>query len=309
MTNEVPEYLKATHEGEIKIGDWSIPCAVLEDGSRVLTQRGFLAAIGRSGSIAGGSTNGLIGGEHIPPFLAAKGLQPFVNQHVTVATTPVGFVPLHGGRPAFGYRAELLPQTCRVYLAARRAGGLVAQQLHIADQCEVILHGLGELGIIGLVDEATGYQYSRERTALQEIFEKFIQDNQRRWESTFPKDYYKEIYRLNDWKYEEGNTSHPSVVGLWTNDIVYERLAPRILERLQALNPIDESGQRKYKHHQFLTEDVGLKNLEALLASVVTLMKTSQTWVEFQFKLNQAFPKFHSTMMLPLPDPNASEEE
>jgi hypothetical protein len=36
---------KITHEGEIKLGDFSIPCYVLEDGRRVLSSRGMQSAL------------------------------------------------------------------------------------------------------------------------------------------------------------------------------------------------------------------------------------------------------------------------
>ena len=49
----------------------------------------------------------------------------------------------------------------------------------------------------------------------------------------------------------------PGIVGTYTNDLVYERLAPGILEELEARNPKDDKGHRKGKHHQLLTEDVG----------------------------------------------------
>src|SRR5713101_5951458 len=37
---------RATHSGELKIGNVLIPCAVLEDGTRVITQRGMFVALG-----------------------------------------------------------------------------------------------------------------------------------------------------------------------------------------------------------------------------------------------------------------------
>src|SRR5882724_6932193 len=40
--------LKATHEGILEIGSVEIPCAVLDTGQRVLTQSGFMRAIGRA---------------------------------------------------------------------------------------------------------------------------------------------------------------------------------------------------------------------------------------------------------------------
>ena len=40
--------LKATHTGQLNIGPITIECAVLQDGTRVLTQSSFLRAIGQS---------------------------------------------------------------------------------------------------------------------------------------------------------------------------------------------------------------------------------------------------------------------
>ena len=38
---------EATHEGELRIGEAVIPCAVIKGGIRVITQRGMSAALGR----------------------------------------------------------------------------------------------------------------------------------------------------------------------------------------------------------------------------------------------------------------------
>ncbi|MCH7752817.1 MAG: hypothetical protein IH898_11760, partial [Planctomycetes bacterium] len=51
----------------------------------------------------------------------------------------------------------------------------------------------------------------------------------------------------------------PGVVGKYTNDIVYERLAPGVLDELRVRNPTDHKGRRRAKHHQWLSRDV--KNL------------------------------------------------
>ena len=40
---------KATHMGELKIADFIISCAVLEDGRRVLVQRSVSNALGKKG--------------------------------------------------------------------------------------------------------------------------------------------------------------------------------------------------------------------------------------------------------------------
>jgi hypothetical protein len=58
------------------------------------------------------------------------------------------------------------------------------------------------------------------------------------------------------------SVNRPQIVGKYTNDIVYERLAPGILEELQERNPKDTRGERPVKHHQWLTEDIGHPALE-----------------------------------------------
>src|SRR5437763_13310400 len=42
----------------------------------------------------------------------------------------------------------------------------------------------------------------------------------------------------------------PRYIGLWTNDIVYYRLAPKVLEQLKIVNPKQEGGRRKHKFIQ-----------------------------------------------------------
>ncbi len=101
------------------------------------------------------------------------------------------------------------------------------------------------------VDEATGYQEIRDREALQEILQKYISGALLEWTKTFPIEFYKGIFRLNGWQWNGGKM--PSVVGTWTNDLVYDRPAPGVLEELQRLNPVTEKGYRRYQHHRYLT--------------------------------------------------------
>jgi len=51
---------------------------------------------------------------------------------------------------------------------------LPARQKIVADQCEILLRAFAKIGIIALVDEATGYQYERERFELQKILKLFV---------------------------------------------------------------------------------------------------------------------------------------
>ena len=174
------------------IGDIEIPCYVLEDETRVLSQRGFLGAIGRSVSRPGG-------GEQLPAFLSSERLKPFISNELAAASNPILFQPPDGGRSAYGYPAALLPQVCEVYLRARDAGVLQKQQAHIAEQADILIRGLATVGIIALVDEATGYQEIRAREALATILEKFIAEELQPWTKTFPYEFYSLIYKLRGW--------------------------------------------------------------------------------------------------------------
>ena len=80
----------ANYTGSIKFGDAEVPCAVLDDERRVLTQLGFLRAIGR-GRPAGGASQGTAG-EGLPAFLVSDNLKPFISNDLRRASTPIVFI-------------------------------------------------------------------------------------------------------------------------------------------------------------------------------------------------------------------------
>ena len=116
---------------------------MLEDGTRVLTQHGFYEAIGRSGKPARGRGSSL---ENIAPFLALQNLKPFINNDLINSTMPIKFM-LAKGATAWGYRAEILPKICEVYLKARDAKALLKSQEKFAIACDLIVRGLAHVGI------------------------------------------------------------------------------------------------------------------------------------------------------------------
>jgi hypothetical protein len=281
---------KATHEGVISLGvAGEISCAVLNDGTRLLTQMGFLSAIGRSPRARGGQGSS----DEVIPFVAAKNLKPFVTRELLDATKTIRFRTLTG-RTAIGYRAELLPKVCDVYLRARAEDRLHVKQTHIAKEADIIMRGLGEVGIVGLIDEATGYQYDRARNALAQILECFITKELQAWTKTFPLDFYQELFRLKNWPFNPRTMRGPRAIAQYTNDIVYRRLAPGVLDELRAKNPVVQ-GRRKHKLFQWLTGDIGHPKLLAHLEGVKILMKESPTWEEFLSKLDKYYPIIETT--------------
>jgi hypothetical protein len=288
---------KAKYEGVIHIGDQELPCAVLDDGTRVLTQEGFLKAIGRSGKPAAGRGSKV---EKLAPFLDLNNLKPYVDKELEHSTYPLVFRPTTGSK-AYGYRADLLPKVCEVYLKARDDGALLKSQEKFAVACDILMRGLAHVGIAALVDEATGYQEVRDRQALQIILEKYLTDEWAKWTKVFPDEFYQELFRLKGLAYPSMGGKKPGFVGHWTNDVVYSRLAPGVLSELKDKNPRQSStGSRTRKHHQHLTKDHGHPALKEHLSNVIFLMKGSESWHDFKGALNRAKPKLSDNLELDL---------
>lgn len=296
---DMPEALYGSLEKPLIIGGQEIECFVLDDETRVLTQASFLEALGRHRKAR---VRKMDGEDQVPAILYGKGISPFISKEFLEKTRPIVF-RLPSGSKAYGYRAELLPEVCEIYLKARDAGVLPAVQKHVAVQAEIIVRALARVGIIALVDEATGYQDVRARAALNEILERFIAEDLRKWAKTFPDEFYRQMFRLRGWEWKPQSVkSRPSVVGKYTNNLVYERLAPGILDELKRKNPKTDSGHRKHKHFQWLTEDIGDPRLREHLASVITLMRASNAWDQFLRMLDRALPRYGDTIPLALND-------
>jgi len=295
---------KASHIGELKIGDISIPCAVLEDGTRVITQRGMFVALGMNRNPSRGQTNTI---DKRPGFLSANNLNSFISDELRRTWEPIPFRLAKGsggykGNIAFGYRAQILPLVCNAYLDAKEANKLSRTQEHISKACKILQRGFAVVGIVALVDEATGYQEIRDRLALQEILRKYISGALFEWTKTFPIEFYKEIFRLKGWNWNNGRM--PKVIGTYTKDLVYSRLAPGVLQELENVNPKNEGGNRKYRHHQWLTRDVGHPALSRRLYELVGMARACDSWERFYRIVERTFPKLNATMLLPYPENN-----
>lgn len=225
------------------------------------------------------------------PFLVANNLQPFISDELRQMVEPIAFrVPGEGNTKSWGYRAEMLPLVCWVYLDAREAGKLNAKQQSVAAAAEVLARGLARVGIIALVDEATGYQEVRARDELTRILEKYVQAEFRPWLKTFPDDFFREIYRLQGWEYKPGTSKRIPYVGKLVNKYVYEQLPDGVLDELRRLNPRTDKGHRARKHHQFLTEGTGNNHLDKQIVSTLTLMRAADSKQQFEDLFERVYP-------------------
>lgn len=285
--------LKATHgssDHPLIIGNIQIPCYVLEDGTRVLSQRGLIGGLGMGS-----------GDDRLATFASGKSISEFISNDLAMTIrNPIRFQPTQGGRPAYGYPATVLADICDAVLAARQANALQPQQAHIAVQCEILVRGFARVGIIALIDEATGYERDRVAGSLAKILEAFIAKELQPWVRTFPAAYYEQLFRLRGLPYASDSVRRPQYFGVLTNDIVYKRLAPGVLEELKNVAVRDEDGRPRHKYFQKLTTNVGYPKLREHLGSVVTLMKLSSDYEEFKNKLEKIHPAYGRTIPMPL---------
>jgi hypothetical protein len=237
-------------------------------------------------------------------FIAKSNLKPFINNELAMALAePIRFVrPGRGGKVAVGYEATILPDLCDAVLEARSAGVLTPKQLDTAQQCEMLTRAFAKIGIIALVDEATGYQEVRDRLALQAILDKFLTAERAKWAKTFPDDFYAEMFRLRGWAFNPLSVKRPGVIGHLTNDIVYSRLAPGVVSRLKEVNPRTEAGYRKYKNFQFFTSDYGVPELKQHLLNLIFMMRGHVSWKGFYEALKRAAPRYGDTIEIDFED-------
>lgn len=277
--------LKATHFGKINIGGKELSCAVLEDGTRILTNTAIFQAFDRprKGKSLTDRRN-----ENVPSFVDANNLKPFVDK--VFGSGPNLEIKYIGKNKSIlsGYRSEILPLICEVYLEARDAGVLSDNQKQLAVVSDILMRSFAKIGITALIDEATGYQYEREQNELQKIFEKYISKEFLPWTKVFPDEFYIQMFRLRGWDYK-GRAKTP-YAGRLTNYLVYERLPEGVLDELKRLNPVvSEKGYRKHRLHQRLSKEQGYVHLERHIAAIIIMMKGFDAWEEFDRVFRKSF--------------------
>ncbi len=265
-----------------------IPCFVLSDETRVLSQREFLKAIGRSRiPNAGKGGRGKVGA--LPFFLSPKQLEPFITNKLKLSARPVFFQ--HGsGPPKKGYHAELLPQVCSVYLKARSAGALLAQQIRFAERAEYLMGGISPVGIIAQVDETSGYLEIRRRMAREQIIDKYVAPDLQMWARAIPDEFYEKIYELRNLDGPEG-LKRPSVIGRCIYKYVFEYLPREVLEKLKRSSPTPEIDRRRSQHYRWPQRETGWRELTNHACKVILLMRASSNWREFDRLFHRAFNK------------------
>lgn len=101
------------------------------------------------------------------------------------------------------------------------------------------------------------------------------------YKAIFTQDYYKEMFRLNNWQYKGIIAEKPWQAGRLTNEIIYYRFSQEVLPFLRIVNPFIITGTRKYKHHQYLAPGAR-SELSLFISQATELMSQFGDWDSFR---------------------------
>lgn len=273
----------AKHRGELSLGGNPIDCYVLDTEERIISLRAAVKAIANT-------DHGNLG-----EYLGATALKPFIDKELILGETKAFFIPgtQFEGR---GITAERFLEICNAYVRALQAEALSTQRQHeIAVRCSIVLGACAKVGLIALIDEATGFQYERAQDALQLKLKAFIADDLREWEKTFPDELWEQFGRLTRWK--GPLHSRPKWWGKLVMELVYDALDKEVAEHLRNHKPPARHGQN---YHQWMSQDFGLKALISHIYEIIGIARTCQDMRELRDRVAEHYGnrEFQFTMYL-----------
>lgn len=259
-------------QGKLQIGKAEYFCHVLNNGKRVLAQREMVRIL-----------TGVAKG-NLDRYLNAQNLQPYINSKFILDQT-LRFKIRGTHMESNGYEATLLLDICDAYLRARLDGELHESQEHLARQAEIITRACAKVGIIALIDEATGFQKYRKERELQFKLQAFIADEMQEWARMFPEEFWHELARLEGVRYSAHN--RPLRWGKYVMMFVYDAIDPDVGRTLREKNPDPHFLQN---HHQWLKK-FGREKVRDQIMQVIPIMKLCMNIKEFKQKFAYVFKR------------------
>jgi len=293
---------------KLALGGVEVDCYVTDDGERLIAGRGMQEVLKlvdeelpKSGQKPGSRLTRLLSNRSIKPLIYKGKNQGHFDPKKR----------RYQGRLIAGFNAEMLVDICEGMLEARAQGVLkTARQSIIAAQCELIMRGLAKIGIVALIDEATGYQNLRPADGLRTYFDQVLRKDLAAWVKKFPDEFYENIYKLKGWEWPGMRKNRFSIVGKYTNDLIYGRIVPGLQNELEKRNPKNHKGRREHKHHQWLNDEAGDKLFSQQMFTILALQraclnKAGNKWNHFMSMMDDILPRKDSTIPLfPYYDPS-----
>ncbi len=278
---------EAVREGILPFGEIELECYVLKDRRRVFHKRGMAKSLGMKSG----------GGNVFLRAMNSKGLGSIIPEKLWVAlNNPIVFKSLNGDQ-GHGYEGTVLIEICDAIWEANRQGRLGPRQGDLARQAEIILRSAAKVGIVALIDEATGFIKDKWKEEYRELFREFIRNEHRKWASEFPDQFFDMIYSIYKLPRKHKN-KHPQFFAHFIRKYVYTPLLNSrgaILELLDEKNPtVYVGGGRRYKLFQFLEDEVGMPVLRSHIWQITGIGLAAGTKDGFERGFNRAFPQAHT---------------
>jgi hypothetical protein len=246
-------------EGNLEGEGYKLRCAVLNNGTQVITQGSLKKMLAKIWPNRGTLLENLLPEKRLLRYMDVNSRKIFDMQ--------IKFKNVKG-ESRLAYKAEIVLALCKVYSAARSADALTHDELYVAKLLRVISAKIAPKGIETTINDVTGYSPFVSLILEQKIKEQKI----------FPDLYYSEIYRLKKMKQPQGS-QRAKWFSQITTKLIYEAMCPELSKILERKNPIinKKTGMRRYRHHQFL-DPVRLNNH---LNKIIGLMLGSDDWKGF----------------------------
>jgi hypothetical protein len=270
----VEELARSLFRGPLTVAGIEFEGHVLSDGRRALGEDGVV------GAFTGGADSGDL--DRVLRKLPDVGRRP----------PTVSFrVPGRPGTTA-GFEAGAVIAIADLFLSARATGPMKKQPARAAVVAESIVRAAAVVGIVGLVDDATGYARVKTKQSTQRTLQAFIAEDVGQWASRFPKEFWDELARL-----EGGASSKQRSVG-WARHVmlfVYDAIDPDVGRELRR-PPGDPAFRPTIP--QWL-HDVGGGRIDSQMASIVSGMHRCDDMDDFSAMFAKVLHKGPSHMPLP----------
>lgn len=288
------ELPKASHQGVLPIGDVEIEVYRLRDGRRLIAKGAMARALNLKSE----------GGNAFLRTVTRKGVRSAISENLwEKIENPIVFNRLdtdlaaaNATATADGYEATTLIEVCDALIQARNDELLAPSQAFLAVQAEIIMRSAAKLGIVALVDAATGYIEDVKKEEYLQLWKDFVSVEFRQWEKEFPDKFADMIYKIYNLKRKDARSfRHPQFFGWFTRRYIYHPLANSngaVLDLLDEANPVVYAGGgRKFKLHQFLSDQIGVPALRQHLWQVIGIGNGAKDKVDFDRAFYRAFPE------------------
>lgn len=272
MTNEY-DLPRSLYNGILIIGDVEADCYVLDTTERVLSQRGLAHLL-----LGGGHKRGDFG-QYLERI-------PFENNGLASESEVAINFPIikfwAQGNVGNGYNSDTIINILEAYSNALANGWLRKNQMHIGARAVKIQSSLARLGIVAVIDEATGYQAVREKNDLEVRLAFYLREKPREYEKRYPDEMRIEAIRIL--KMDPETKHHPGPMARVFRKQIYDYiLGADVASVLKERNPHPGGN---HPHHTFVDDKV-TRLIDWRIGEVLSQLKASDSWAEFNYNMDK----------------------